>query len=287
MTTMRANPPWANRILNENWKSILAEVGKPAWMPKLAEGSGKKKTFAELGCGHYGCVFATDEHGIVFKISTDPSEVEFVKAAMKLGDWPTGIVRYHAVLDVQGSHRKRQAFVVWREEAFDVGKIGVGPNPGAQRDFQRYHDAYRNAAMYVRELSIKPGFDRKLAEARKNESWAWNHVIWEDGLHSSHEDQWQGARRIVGVPPRFKRYSTYQRLAAALRICAITFELMEHTNYAPDVGAALGFYLDHGILLADVHMNNIGRVRRDEGYGVEVRIVITDPGHAVFLGGAA
>jgi len=280
---MLANPPWANRLLDENWKAILAEVGKPSWMPKLAEGSGKRKTFAELGCGHYGCVFATEEPGIVFKISTDSSEVDFVKAAMKIGDWPTGIVRYHAVLDVQGKHRNRNVFVVWREEAFDVGKIGAGPDPRAQREFQRYHDAYRNAAMYVRELSVKPGFDRRLVEAKENERWSWDNVIWEDGLHGSHEDRWQGHQRVVGVPPKFKRYATSQRLAAALRICEIAFEMMEHTNYAPDVGQALGFYLDHGILLADVHMQNVGKVMRDEGYGPEVRIVITDPGHAVFL----
>ena len=126
MATMRANPPWANRILNENWKTIEKEVGRASWMPKIAEGSSKKRTFAELGCGHYGCVFATSEPGLVFKISTDSSEIDFVKAAIKLGDWPTGIVRYHAVLDVEGSHRKRQAFVVWREEAFDIGKLGPG-----------------------------------------------------------------------------------------------------------------------------------------------------------------
>lgn len=265
------NPAWANRLLNENWQIIASEVKDPAWLPIEAPDSpgGRRKTFSELGCGHYGCVFATSNPGMVFKISTDASEVEFVKAAMKLGEWPTGIVRYMAVLDLAGSHRKRPAFVVWREEAFDVGRIGIGPNPNAEREFKRYHDSYRNAAGYVREVSTRPGFAARLAEAKAKSDWAWDNVTWEDGITA-----------------RLVQYSASQRLAAALRICAICFELMEHTDYAPDVGSALGFYLDRGILLADVHMQNIGRVTRDDpdGYGPQTFIVITDPGHAVFVG---
>jgi hypothetical protein len=99
-----SNPPWANRLLNDNWKAIASEVRDQSWLPVETAGSveGRRK-FGELGCGHYGCVFATSKPGIVFKISTDASEVEFVKAAMKLGTWPTGIVRYEAVLDLSGS----------------------------------------------------------------------------------------------------------------------------------------------------------------------------------------
>ncbi len=281
MATMRANPPWANRILNENWTSIEKEVGRESWMPKLAEGSGKKRTFAELGCGHYGCVFETSEPGIVFKISTDSSEIDFVKAAMKLGEWPTGIVRYHAVLEVEGTHRKRPAFVVWREEAFDIGKQSLLDYVGErdlEREWMRYHKAYRFAATYVRDTSLKPTWAKRMAEAKRAEQWAFQNVIWEDGLPSE-------AR---GMYPAFTRYSTTHRLAAALRICEICFELMEHTNYMPAVGYALGFYMEHRILLADVHTQNIGRVTRiDPGYGPQDHVVITDPGHAVFLPGAA
>jgi hypothetical protein len=278
---VKHNPPWANRLIAKNW-SRISEVGNQSWMPRETDASTpRKRSFAELGCGHYGCVFATSEPGIVFKISTDPSEVEFVKAAMQIGDWPNGIVRYHAILDIKGAHRKRPAFVVWREEAFDVGNVtrptdlpgGLGDDPRARAEWMRYHKAYRFAATYVRDTSLKPTWGKRLKEARSYERWAWNNVIWEDGLPNE----------ILGQHPTFTRYRTAQRLAAALRICHITFELMEHTNFAPDVGAALGFYLDHGILLADVHMNNVGHVTRRDDYGEHELIVITDPGHAVFL----
>ena len=59
---------------------------------------------------------------------------------------------------------------------------------------------------------------------------------------------------------------------------------MENTNHASEVGAALGFYLNEGILLADVHRQNIGQVTRaDSDYGPQTYTVITDPGHAVPL----
>ena len=286
----KANPPWANKLLKDNWRTILREVKDPMWMPRPAtrDSAGKPKTFVELGCGHYGCVFSTLEPGIVFKISTDPSEAEFIKAAMKIGDWPAGIVRYHAVLEVEGMRRNRPVFVVWREEAFDVGNVsrpaslpdGLGDDPRSRAEWYRYHSAYRNAAGFVREASTRRTWPARLTEARSAaaQEWAWNNAAWEDGLPLLIGNQ-------APRPPRFLSYPASRKIAGAIRICQIAFELMEHTNYAPDVGAALGFYFDHGILIADVHRGNIGRVRRDDGYGREERIVITDPGHAVFLGG--
>lgn len=59
---------------------------------------------------------------------------------------------------------------------------------------------------------------------------------------------------------------------------------MEHNNpMSQQVGAALAFYLDNDILLADVHPNNVGTVKRDDEYDEQTLWVITDPGHAVFL----
>jgi hypothetical protein len=252
----------------------------PAWMPQELPGSTpKRRKVDSLGCGHYGCVFLTNTPGLVIKISSDPSEAEFVKAAVKIGEWPVGIVRYQAVLDLPGTHRNRGVFIIWREEAFDIGKVyDTGQDWHAAREFSRYHTAYLNAARFVRGLSRKSAgrfkesaFPRQRQEAAAYEDWAWNNVIWEDGLAS-------------GSTFGFMRYRGAQRLAAALRICHICFELMENTNYAHEVGAALGFYLDQGILLADVHLGNIGRVERDDpNYGPQIHNVITDPGHAVFL----
>jgi hypothetical protein len=71
------------------------------------------------------------------------------------------------------------------------------------------------------------------------------------------------------------------RLAVALHACEVSAEFMENEPVLDQVGKALAYYLENGILLADVHQNNIGVVRRD-GYTYNV---ITDPGHAVDLRG--
>ena len=67
------------------------------------------------------------------------------------------------------------------------------------------------------------------------------------------------------------------RLAMALRLCELIAELMQNTDGSDLLGDALGHYLDKGILLADVHGHNVGKVERTPGW------VITDPGHAVGL----
>lgn len=272
-------PAWTVRFLTEHWNTIV-KGSMPAWMPVELEGSTpRRRSFDSLGCGHYGCVFRTHTPGLVMKISSDQSEAIFVKAAVKLGDWPDGIVRYQAILDLPGSHRNRPVSIIWREEAYEIGVISspqFEKNPRAAQEVQRYHSAYMNAARVVREMSTKPNWPKMLVEAKRFEEWAWNHVIWEDGERRTTSGTASGLA--------FMRYRGGQRLAAALRICAICFEMWENTDSRSEIGAALGFYLDHGILLADVHYNNMGKVTREvPGWGEQVYDVITDPGHAVFL----
>jgi hypothetical protein len=76
------------------------------------------------------------------------------------------------------------------------------------------------------------------------------------------------------------------RAAAHLRECETLAEIMEHTFMSSRIGEALGFYLDNGMLLADVHANNVGVVTRppDTEYDEEHNVnVVTDPGHMVPL----
>jgi hypothetical protein len=50
------------------------------------------------------------------------------------------------------------------------------------------------------------------------------------------------------------------------------------------VGRALDYCLDRGVLLCDVHGNNVGKIECDpEEYPGDLSWGITDPGHAVFL----
>lgn len=104
---------------------------------------------------------------------------------------------------------------------------------------------------------------------------AWDNVELDDGWT-------RGTDTGVGADGKapFERMSTpNQRLAAALRLCRISLESMTGTAYGYTVAEALLHYLEHGMLLADVHLQNMGHVMRD---GVET-LVITDPGHSVLM----
>ena len=63
--------------------------------------------------------------------------------------------------------------------------------------------------------------------------------------------------------------------------------MMENENgTAYRIGQAFSYFFDHGILLADVHYNNLGKIhpRSDDFDQTELYWAITDPGHAVFVG---
>jgi hypothetical protein len=73
------------------------------------------------------------------------------------------------------------------------------------------------------------------------------------------------------------RYRGPQLVSAWLQMWKNVVENMVFSyNFHP--GEALLFYYYHGLLLADVHLNNIGRSFEDPNYWV-----ISDPGHAVAL----
>lgn len=264
--------PWVNRILTQHWDGILADRrDNEAWMPREAPGSKpRKRVLDAFGCGHYGCALPTSAPGMVCKVSSDASEAVFIDAALKLGDWPVGIVKYYHRMELPDSHLRRPVFVTWREEAYDVGKMDT--THYAYREWSKYHQIYQNTARKVREAATKPSWAKLLREAQPllNE-WAWQNISLEDG-----------ERKYPSVTAAaYERYTGARRLAAALRICELAFEMMGSVAYATEVGAALSFYFEHGILLADVHTNNIGKVDREDYSG---RIyAITDPGHAVFL----
>lgn len=281
--------PWPDKFITANWEAMRTAVqGRDDWMPVVrAEGKrGKLILDPPLGCGHYGCVYATPatistEEPVVCKVSSDLSEVNFVRLAMQW-PWPDGIVRYHAVLDVPGSHRKRSIAVIWREGAEEVGKHSAGKDDyekSIRREFDSYHGAYLTAARYIREQSMKPTWAANLQAAERLSDWAHRNVGWEDGIDWSREI-WR--RKPAEAFFFLKRSRVEHRIAAALKICLNCFQLMGSTNYASQVGEALEYYLDRGVLLADVHLNNIGRVYRED-YGAEGLQVITDPGHAILI----
>jgi len=284
---MAAGDPWPDKFLRANWAQLLAAVnGREDWMPLAmpAGPRGKLVIAPALGCGHYGCVYPTEssegvEQAVVCKVTSDPSETAFVRLAMQW-PWPEGIVRYYAVTDIAGSRRGRPISAIWRESAFDVGK--PDHNHYAYKEFLRYHSIYARAAGYLREQSMKPTWAKNAVAAERLSSWSWREVTWEDGIDPQRESSMYGRRAPKGSFFFKNRHSVEYRIAAALRVCATAVQMMGSTAYAYAIGQALEYYLHKGVLLADVHQGNFGRVLREE-YDAEGLLVITDPGHAVVI----
>jgi hypothetical protein len=264
------NPPWADKILERYWLKIGAaaralKLPMPAstegGQMLLEEGMIKEKPEGELGCGYYGFVYRSKKDGIVFKVSTDQSEAYFVAAYLKLRGAidPSGIVKYHGIIALpEESYKKRNVFVLWREEAFHVGSDYNGkPLYGGQgyRFLQGLGDLKKTAGR-VRDIAVKK---EKRMSFDDYFEWIDNSFLREQPLVS-------------------RLYEDIDNLAY-------------NTPYGSHIGQCFSEFLERGLLLADVHGGNIGWVKRprnevgDDVYGPDKLFgpVITDPGHVLTL----
>ena len=269
-----ANPPWVDRALTAHWDALYESVGAEM-MPQVASVSRRgKRTFKELGCGHYGCVIPTNTENIVFKLTSDATEAAFVAAACSLGEFPEGMIRYYQIYEIPVTHRGRRVFALWREEASAIGfplwiyEYEKVTDPYIRRSWRKLLDNLSEfqghaaiVRLYITKAKDSAGAIRRLA-AQKDFAWSFT----------------RGARaaNLRGA----------QRAAVSLQHCEDIAEIMEHTYASDAIGGAFSFYLEHGLLLADVHVQNVGVATRspdDEYEDYHAVNVITDPGHMVPL----
>lgn len=294
MSNVLAKTPWVDRSLKTVWERVVAASPRPEWAPRLMPG--RKFSLEEYGCGHYGCVFPTSDPAVVAKLTSDPTEAFFVAAALSIGTWPEGIVRYHAIYRIPGAeYRGRPLFVLWREEATEVGKVTRRTYWGSYQDLpaneqyeflaraqlQRNLERFKEAAAIVRD-TLKRANERAssrivwegeppaapftmVEEAKKlAEEWAWRYVA----------DAYAAAR-----PVAVGSFRGAQKVAVLLVMLERIAQEMENEYLSDQIGTAFAFYLENDLLLADVHAGNIGLVEGRVGKSP----VITDPGHAVPL----
>lgn len=290
---MEPNPPWVDRVLNKHFDALVDKVGIDMMPHPDALTVGKTKQrygSAELGCGHYGCVFETAAPGWVFKITSDPTEAQFITSAMSLppGDMPEGIVRYKGVWSLGEWYKNRPVYALVREEAEYVGglttEVSIYRSRNDQEDRQTALKAksvlahlswFKEwAALARKKIQVATDMSRMLAAVKSHEEWAFDKVDWSRIVELIPKEY----RPTSSIPPYIKGP---QAAAYAIRAARIVAEDMENEDVGYLVGGALGYYLDQGILLADVHGNNVGQVERED-YTKPIW-VITDPGHAVAL----
>jgi len=253
--------PWVDRAWRSSFERVAERV-PASWMPRRRQG--RPVRFEEYGCGHYGCVMPTDEAGLVVKVTSDPAEALFVSWALSVDKPEYGIVDYKRILTIDGgSRRGRPLFILWRSEAFDVGVL-------MKMSGMFHPDVYerRKANEGLRSLEHVKIEAGKVRDTLKR----WRNKADDETYNRFLGQVWKAFENGSG-PNRWAN-----ELAERIGIVRGEMQSLENTYLVDGVGHAMLHYLDMGVLLADVHGQNIGRAAPDEA-----QLLITDPGHAVVL----
>lgn len=238
-----------------------------------------RQGFTEYGAGHYGAVYPTQTPGVVCKITTDPSEAQFVVNAISLGKWPRGIVKYYAIFRFRGkSHKRRPMYIIWRDEV----------QPPTLANAEEKHDT----GMLVKLLHVAKGIGaeiRHTIQRHSSSGYALSHIHKRIATALSIADDkdvpeyLQADFQWLEAPSRTEgwiRTLNHQRPKLEHKLAALFYAFtcvcsnMHHTyHWLP--GQALDFYKEQGMILADVHANNVMREISDEDW------IISDPGHMI------
>ncbi len=259
---VRQNPAWTNSALLRQWDDIERLVGR-ARMPKVNSHTANKLVAQEYGSGVYGTVMPTNTKGIVVKVTSDPTEATFAYMLSKMGRYPEGIVKYYDVFELEGERRGRPIYVLWREEAYDVGK-----------------SLTRQAANMLVDLrsEIDPAFRLTYSEPERSEHLRpIKSAARAYRKHTGYERGGSGPN-LVG---KAKMWLSDKDVRAGYGIDAARAiaDNLAHGDSGRLVGAAIRDLIDRDILLADIHPGNVGKVPRRG----QMRTVITDPGNVGFL----
>lgn len=256
-------PPWVRKALKNNWNRLSSTVPEEALPVSYLSNL--------LGCGHYGCVFSTDSNW-VFKITSDETEARFVAKALELAakeGWPNGIVQYGGIVELEGTHRSRPIYGLWRESASDVGETLIYRRDMDNYKLRNIEESREALSSFMYSASIVRHYNRKgysLQQMKDGPVIEVDYIPKRDSINTS---LWGILNRSRGLTKAATAYHYLSQIPLH----------MENMNplIAP-VGDALGYYLDKDIILADVHTGNLGFVNRPDY--TEPVLVITDPGHA-------
>lgn len=258
---------WIDNIFTRLWPRLEAAAPDKKWMPNVDRASRARIVVQEYGCGLYGCVMPTHDPGIVIKLTSDPSEAWFVSVAMQLGGWPSGIVRYYAAFAIpEATFRGRPVYALWRDEAYRVGTrqtiLQLRPGTAEHRELRSMLEHL------TRYKSLAEDILKRLKMAGPDSRW----LLLDDAKKE--------AKRLPAAPD-IRNLRGGARIAGVLLLLKSVEEEMIYDSTMKHLGAALRFYRERGMLLADVHGGNVGH--RNVNDGILDGIIITDPGRAVAL----
>jgi hypothetical protein len=258
--TVLGKTPWIDRSMKTVWERVVAASPRREWAPRLLPG--KKFSLEEYGCGLYGCVFPTSDPSVVCKLTSDPTEAVFIAAALSIGTFPDGIVKYYGVYRIPGEeYEGRPLFVLWREEATKIGEARSKENVAKNLySFKAIASDVRN------DLRRSKDPFAMVEESKRYEEYALSYLS-------------NAGRGLRSLNP-FGKFKGAQRVALELvYLEQLAINMGNEDELAGLIGDALNFYLSEGLLLADVHPGNTGLVEGRAGNS----LVITDPGQALPL----
>lgn len=226
---------------------------------KLLKKRQTRQGFTEYGTGHYGAVYPTQMPGIVCKVTTDRTEAQFVINAISLNKWPDGIVKYYAIFQIKSRKMyNRPVYVLWRDEV-SPPQLTHADDPQDRKMIQIVHNV-KDIAAWMRNMLLRG--KREIPEDYPD-YMRFDFNDFERGM---------GALRWFNS---FLRAPRAWKLAAGMEALRWGMRDQLDWSYAFTPGGAMWFYLEHGMLLADIHSNNI--MRGKDGW------VISDPGHMIEL----
>lgn len=257
-------PPWVTKVIRKESGTIAKAFGKK-YLPRDIDVN-------ELGTGHYGTVFSTAEKNIVLKITSDPTEAEFINWLGTLPkdkrDWDdelAGLVKYYGIVELNVTHRRRPVNAILREGAYKVGYYDVIP----QMKKTAYNPEYveYQSSELRHHLQV---FQRMAALVRKYEKRLTSEQL-QNVYHQSDEEYYAE----IAYTGWEKRGPIKKKALIALTFMRNSIELMQNTWITKIIGNVYAHLMEYGVILADVHLNNIGLVKRQN------TPVITDPGHMI------
>ena len=235
----------------------------------------------EYGAGNWGVVSPTTHRHVVVKLTQDKPEALLVSMILGqkhlgfpgIGQPPRGIVRYDDVLQLKHEkHNGKEIFVIWRSEAKDIGSALKGAIIKNEMIVGGNSAAMTTLMPITRMTSVIRFLWMDIVELRKRTPDDARYVAMLDVI-------WRHAQtRTVSSHGSPHSPGSLARITDSLRQLWNEIDDAKRDPISAPIADAFEYFLSRGVLLADVHWNNIGR-----DVVAPYPWIITDPGHAVIL----
>lgn len=253
----------ANKWLSYNYSELTTFAGKE-YVPDLPS--------KPYGCGAWGCVYPTKNKDVVLKLTLDYHEALYASATHYFGESPEGISKHYAVAQTSSRLYKKPVFAIWRESVYLPGKAYEW-YPGVDRSI---------VARFIKTLHACSHFSLVAHASCERGVTALSKSV--PPMPTSTKDiETMDAAAETSSGARFfcEGMRGGRRLAFALSAFRRYAEIGAKEGFASTIFEALIWYLERGVVLADVHSGNVGIARRGDA---DVPVIF-DPGHACIIDG--